>query len=259
MPLQRLANVIVILFCGMVSLGLAQEKPAAPGGWGSIEGQFVFDGPYTPELLFAQGDPKVKDSEICASVDLPDEALVVDPETKGIANIFVYLRNAPDRIHPDLMAIPAKAELTAKGCRFVPHCGILRASQILNIKYTDDAAHNAHFQALRNSVPGFIVQPNNPDGINHRFQLPEHLPMRVVCDIHNWMNGYWIVLDHPYASVTDKDGKFKIANLPAGEHSFCVWQERCGYVNREYKVKVAEGKTTTLEVENVPAAKFAKK
>ena len=159
MPLQRLT--IAILVCGMVSIGWAQEKPVAPDEWGSIEGQFVLDGPYAPELLFAQGESQVKDSAICASVDMPDESLVLHPETKGIANIFVYLQIAPERIHPDQQPIPAKAVLTTKGCRFVPHCGILRAGQILNVKNEDAAAHNAHFSPLKSNVPGSITPPGS--------------------------------------------------------------------------------------------------
>jgi hypothetical protein len=84
------------------------------------------------------------------------------------------------------------------------------------------------------------------------------LPLKVTCDIHSWMNAYWVVTDHPYAAVSDADGKFKIENLPAGEHTFRVWHERQGYLNREYKVTVKAG-ANKLDPVKVPAAKLAKK
>ena len=68
-----------------------------------------------------------------------------------------------------------------------------------------------------------------------------------------------MVTDHPYVGITDADGKFKIENLPVGEHSFRVWHERQGYLNRSYKVTVEAGKTTVLNVEKVSAAKLSRK
>ena len=50
-----------------------------------------------------------------------------------------------------------------------------------------------------------------------------------------------MVVDHPYAAVTDKEGKFTIPNLPVGEHEFRVWHERSGYLDRKYAVKVTKG------------------
>jgi hypothetical protein len=71
------------------------------------------------------------------------------------------------------------------------------------------------------------------------------------------------VVDHPYAAVTDKDGKFKIDLLPAGEYEFRVWHERPGYVTAGvktgFKVKVKSNGDTDLGVIKVPVAKLEKK
>ncbi len=49
------------------------------------------------------------------------------------------------------------------------------------------------------------------------------------------MRAYWVVVDHPYATVTDKDGNFEIKDLPAGEHEFKVWHEKPGYLVKNAK------------------------
>jgi hypothetical protein len=59
---------------------------------------------------------------------------------------------------------------------------------------------------------------------------PERGPGQVICSIHPWMEAYWLVLDHPYFAVTDKDGNFEIKNVPAGTQKVVVWQEAVGFV-----------------------------
>lgn len=252
--------VLGILLTGLISGSNAEDSPVPDLGWGSIDGQFLLDGPYEPQLQFKTRNPQHKDWEVCGCQEMLDETLVVDPTMKGIANIFVYLKQSPGRIHPDLKAIPAKAELTAKGCRYVPHCGILRVGQTLNVKYLDSVAHNAHFNPTSNQMPGMIIQPNDPAGIDlDCFRLPESFPMKVNCDIHPWMTGYWTVLNHPYAAITDQEGRFQLDKVPVGEHTFRVWHERCGYVIREYKVTVTPNCKTVLPMEKVPVAKLTRK
>ena len=50
----------------------------------------------------------------------------------------------------------------------------------------------------------------------------------VKCDVHPWMKSYTQVFDHPYFAVTDKTGKFSIANVPDGTYEIVAWQEKFG-------------------------------
>ncbi len=251
----------VSVACGLLLAllaGLGQSVQAAE--WGSIEGQFVLDDKVEVPPLFMKGAPDVKDPEVCAAVDMPDDSLVVNPANNGIANVFIYLRKAPADVHPSLKAPPTtKLTFNQKGCRYLPRAMFVRVGQPVNCISSDGASHNVHTVPLANKADNFIVQPNDKVGQDVKYDLVESLPIPVVCDIHSFMKSNWLVLDHPYAAVTDVDGKFKIENLPAGEHEFRVWQERVGYVNRTYKVKVVAGKTTPLAVEKVPAMKLALK
>ena len=235
-----------------------QKSQAAE--WGSIEGQFVVDGKIDVPALYKKGDPTVKDPEVCGIVDLPDDSLVINPANGGIANIFIYLNKAPADIHPSLKAVPTtKMTFDQKGCRYLPRAMVVRVGQAVSCVSSDNAAHNIHTVPIAGNAENFIVQPNDKTGKEVVFQIKESLPIPVVCDIHSFMKANWAVVDHPYAVVTDADGKYKIENLPAGEHEFRVWQERQGYLNRKYMVKVVAGKTTTLPVEKVPVEKLSEK
>ena len=50
-------------------------------------------------------------------------------------------------------------------------------------------------------------------------------------------------------AVTDKEGNFEIANLPAGEHEFVIWHEKAGYLERKHKVTIAPGQTQEVKLE----------
>jgi len=227
---------------------------------GTIEGQFVLDG--APPALapkVAKGDATARDAQTCAADEVPDESLVVDPATKGIANIIVYLRKAPANMPAELKESKEKnLTVDQKGCRYFPHVLAVRTDQTVTCVSSDPVAHNVNIAPFINPPQNFIIPANDKKGTAVKMPKPESLPVNVKCDIHTWMQSYWVVTDHPYAAVTDKEGKFKIEGLPVGDHSFTVWQEKSGYIDRAFKVSVKAG-TQTLPAVKVPAAKFEKK
>lgn len=246
-----------MLMTGVSLLVFAASLPGtAQAQWGDIEGQFVLEGEVPePVYIFKKGDP-VKDAEVCAAEDFKSDALVVDSETKGIANVFIYLRSAP-QIHPDLAESKEDAVVfDQKGCRFIPHALFVRTDQDVIVKSDDPIAHNTHTFTLRNQPVNILIAANDREGVEVSVPLPEILPMQVKCDLHPHMLAYWLILDHPYAAISGKDGKFTIKGLPAGEHSFRVWHEKVGYVDRAYTVTVKDGETTKLEPVKIPLERF---
>lgn len=234
-------------------------------GYGDISGQILYDGDVPePKLVIKKGDPAVKDSAVCAATDLYGNELIVDPKTKGIANAFVYIyhRNIKKqgiKIHPDLQEIPEDQQeivFDQKNCRFIPHVMVIRTGQSVRIKSADNCAHNTHTSTLFNDEFNTIIAPNDRKGVLlDNLDLPESLPMPVKCDIHPWMKAHWLIINHPYATVTDKEGRFTIKQLPVGEIEFRIWHERPGYIDRKYVVTVEEGQTK-LDPLKVPAEKF---
>ncbi|WP_010585045.1 cupredoxin domain-containing protein [Schlesneria paludicola] len=218
--------------------------PSADAQWGNLKGQILLDGDI-PKIapLVAQGDVAAKDSAVCAAQIVPDEKLVVDPETKGIANIVVYLAKKPAKVHPDLAASKDKEILfDQKGCRFLPHVMIVRTDQSVRVKSDDAVAHNTHTNPIKNTPANFIVTPNDRVGVAIKpMNLVERTPTKISCDIHPWMVAYWMIIDHPYAAVTDEKGNFEIPNLPVGQHEFMVWQESSGWLDKKYAVTIKAG------------------
>ena len=48
---------------------------------------------------------------VCAARDIPNESLVIDPETNAIANVVIWLVKKPSQIHPDLDGTQSNGEL----------------------------------------------------------------------------------------------------------------------------------------------------
>ena len=242
---------LALLGAGVVLAASAGELMAADTG--GFSGQFVLDGAI-PNLK-----PPVitKDAAVCAAKKLPENTLIVDPKTKGIANIVVYLKKAPSDIPRTVRASKKKQVVfDQKNCRFEPHVLLVRTDQEVLVKSDDPVNHNTHTHPFRNEELNFIVKPKDREGFPIQYNQPEFLPMPVNCDLHPHMKAYWMVLDHPYMAVTDSEGKFKIENLPEGEYTFTVWHERVGYIDRALKVDIFAGETEKLDPIAVPVSKF---
>jgi len=251
----------MVRFAWSAAVVLALGSSAWAAGYGSLEGQVVLDGD-VPAIapLVKKGDGTVKDAAACAIGDIPNEARAIDPETKGIANVVVFLRKAPKDIHPDLKDSTVKEVIfDQQQCRFIPHTLVVRTDQKVICKSDDDVSHNVHSNPFLNTAENFIVLPKDRKGVAVAMPKAETLPVKVQCDIHPWMIAWWVVVDHPYVAVTDAQGKFKIENLPEGEHEFRVWHEDAGYVERKLMVNVKEGETTKLKTIKVAPKDLDKK
>lgn len=241
---------LAVLAGGLPSIAQAQ--------WGSVTGRFVFKGDLPkPVVAFKKGAPGVRDAEVCAAEDFVKHDLVVDPKTKGIANIFVYIRG-PKKVNPDLAKSKEKhVVFDQKGCRFKPRCLLVRTDQTVKVLSDDPVAHNTHTFPIKNNGENILIGPNNRAGVDlDMTPLSESLPFEVKCDFHSWMKAYFLVLDHPYAAITQKDGTFTIKGLPAGKNEFRVWHERVGYIDRKFIVNIKDGEVVDVGSVEVESSKF---
>jgi hypothetical protein len=202
-------------------------SPSAPvkaEGWGTLKGQITFSGEApAPKVLQAQGKAE-KDPEVCAK-DAPilSEALVVDSATKGIKNVLIYL-SKPTAVNEDAKkaAVAVKPVFDQHKCIFEPHVMAMMTDEPITLKSSDTVNHNVNVK-LKNSSFNSTIGPNQSAPFTA--SGAERTPGPVVCDIHPWMQAYWMVLDHPYFAVTDEKGNYEIKNVPAGTQKVVVWQE----------------------------------
>jgi plastocyanin len=228
-------------------------EAAAPG---SFQGKVILTGG-SPDLapLIAQG-ADVKDKEVCAAVDVPDERLVLG-DGNGVANVFIYLPKAPKG--SEKMEPPADPFLfDQRNCRFLPHAALIPVGQTVKVLSDDSVAHNTHTYPAKNDAVNSGVAPGDREGkLSFVYRRAEAAPLSVKCDYHTWMTAWHLPLDHSFAAVTDANGSFAIADLPPGKHSFVVWHEAVdgNFVERKLVVDVKSGETTEMQID-LPVAKL---
>lgn len=213
----------------------AQTK-AQPKGWATLRGVFKMDGP-KPEPVALVVD---KDTSVCApgGRQIFSQALEVG-DNGGIKNMLIYLdmkpRDFPDTepwTHPS--AKPGKTdevEFDQKECIFLSRVLAMQATQRLKILNSDPVGHNTNMTPVNN--PSFN---QTVPVAGHAFYQPneeERSPFSVTCSIHPWMQAWIITRRNSYFAVTQDDGSFEIANLPAGvDLEFRVWQEKSSFVKQ---------------------------
>lgn len=251
--------------------GGGQRTLLPSDGWGSLSGRILYKG--TPP---APGDLKDKmaihaDKACCLAKgaspeELQDNTWIVDPKTKGVANVLIYLR-APTGtyfpVHDADKKRARKVSIDQPRCMFVPHVLAIFPSyydgskdvptgEEFEIKNSATVPHNTRATGNPLKNPGFNV--TLPPGTARIFQLnPQPLPILVNCDIHPWMNAKVGVYDHPYFAITGADGRFKIERVPAGaEITFMGWHEGVGYIEskdgRKLKLEKGENKVPDIEI-----------
>jgi hypothetical protein len=271
----------VLLLAG-VSTGRADDaKPDA--GWATITGKVTWakgDLPTNPPVNMT-GNPDAK--HCSAKGEIASEEIVVDPTTKAVKNVFVYIKKKPKKFHPsypatdddvkkadeaafekangfkyeDAAAALAGGKITCEkltgpavldqvSCRYVPHALAIRQGQKLLVKNPEPVNHNVNVTAFEDSNKQNVNMP--PKSIQLVDLTAETSVIPVVCNVHGWMKMSIMVLDHPYFAVTGADGTFTLKNVPPGEHTLVIRNADGKYIEKALTVTAPADQTTLIAV-----------
>lgn len=207
------------------------DKPA-PTGSGVISGVVKFSGDVpAPD---AWGGTSVGD---CRSLHEATIQLVEVKDGK-LKNAFVYVKAGL----PDGYFDPPAAAVVVdqKACEFEPRVFGVVAGQSIEFGNSDAFMHNVKSPEFNQGLA--------TRGVKMQLKLQEEgVMVPVKCDVHPWMRAYAGVMAHPYFSVSQGDGAYKISGLVDGEYTLGVWHEKLG--TQEHKVKVSAQAPAVLDIE----------
>jgi plastocyanin len=214
----------------------APPTPAAPAGFGTVEGSIAFTGtaPAAKELD-RKADP------VCAKTKMNDEEVVVN-DNKTLRNVLVRIKG----IDKDYDAPADEAKIEQTDCMYRPRVSAVVAGQTIAIKNGDQTLHNVHTYRGEKTLFNMAQPPNMPD-IKQPMKKGDPDVIRFKCDVHPWMTAHVLVSNHPFFAVTGEDGKFSLKNVPAGRYTVEAWHEKFG-------VKTVE---VTVEPDRTAAAEFS--
>lgn len=212
---------------------------------GDIEGKMTLKGTPPPEKELPMD---ANCGKMHAGKPAPKTRFYVVGEGGGLADVFVYVKSGLDG---KTFPAPDKAQvLDQVGCEYTPYILGLQTGQKLVVKNSDPVLHNVHpTPTSAGNKESNLAQL--PKGKDLEFTFPsEEILLRFKCDVHPWMFAYVGVLKHPFWAVSDKDGSFKIKDLPPGKYTIEAYHRKGGKQTAEVTVEAtgAQKADFTFEV-----------
>jgi hypothetical protein len=210
---------------------------------GDITGKVTVKGTPPPEKTIAY-------DETCSALHptVPTTRHWVVGKDHGLANVFIYISKGLEGKTFTPPTTPV--DLEQVGCNFQPYVFGVMVGQPVRIKNGDPLMHNIHALPKVDGNNEFnFAQPSQGD-INdtkwiESIKKPEVM-VKVKCDVHAWMFAYGGVVDNPYFAVSDADGNFKIANVPAGKYTLTAYHLKAhgNKPGETQEITVADGPVT---------------
>jgi len=219
----------IILPLLLVASAEAREKykEVAVSDGATIAGETIFKGPPPgPYVIWVSSEEDIFGEK------LPDEKLIVSREGK-IKNVLVTIEGITEgKPWPNL-----NPRIVNEGGRFLPHFLVARTGTEVELINKDPVLHNTH--AIITGRTLFNVAQPRQDHVIRKLLRRQGL-VEIMCDTHDWMNGWLAILDHPYYALTGEDGAYKITDIPAGTYNLTAWHEKLGRHQVQVKVKAGE-------------------
>ncbi|MBI3604429.1 MAG: carboxypeptidase regulatory-like domain-containing protein [Nitrospirae bacterium] len=229
-----IAFVLFTLLCTPAAVAQAYEGIVVAKG-GELAGNIKAKGA-APEN---EVHKVIHNPEYCGD-SISEETYLVNPENNGLQNTVVSLEGITKGKKHD----PATLVLENLKCRFVPHVLAGMAGDSYEIRNGDPILHNTHLRLEGTTILN-VAMPEN--GKNIKKPLTQSGTIGIKCDAHPFMTGALWVFDHPYFAVTDKNGEFKISDIPPGTYKVTIWHE--GVPIKEKEVTIAPGGKTNLSAD----------
>lgn len=151
----------------------------------------------------------------------------------------VYLETAPRGAFDQNE--PARVVMDQRNETFVPHVLAITTGTTVDFPNSDRIYHNVFSlsKARQFDLGRYAV------GRSKSVRFDRSGIVRVFCDIHSHMSAFILVFSHPFFSVTDPAGRYRIENVPPGSYTLVAWNE--GVTAESRTITVTDGGATEAD------------
>lgn len=141
---------------------------------------------------------------------------VVDPSLVArLEEAVVYVEGVEGAFTPPV----EPADIEQRGRRFVPNVlPVLKGTRV-RFPNRDVVRHNVFSPSRGNAFNLGIYLP----GDSREVVMREAGVATLLCNIHEEMSAYVLVLDNPFFGRVNADGEFALAGVPDGERTLALW------------------------------------
>lgn len=162
---------------------------------------------------------------ILAALSLAASAGTISGKVSGMnGESVVYVDTVAGKTFPAPSDQPV---MDQKGLLFQPHIIAVQVGTTVQFLNSDKVAHNVFWPSLMQGskkLPGKNLG-TWPMGEKRPFKFDQPGVASLLCNVHPEMAGYVVVSPTPYFAKTDKNGEYKIENVPDGQYNVVAWHE----------------------------------
>ena len=158
------------------------------------------------------------------------------------ADAVVWIQQAPGAAKP-----PQPVTMDQKKMQFIPHVLPVVLGTTVRFLNSDPTAHNVFSPDYEKYNLGTWPQDQSKD---HAFATCAKFPCvyTQLCRVHPEMEGFVVVLANPYFAVSDKEGKFEIKGVPAGQYTVAVWHPKLKAQPKPVTVEAGKPATVAFDL-----------
>ncbi len=236
-----------LMFAFATAAQAAKYKEIDVPDGGSVTGKLTFEGALPEgavDLVKIEKNPDVCDKD----PNNPGyrEVLWIDVKDGALRGAFVFINKIKQG---KKWAAPASGSymIEQKGCRFRPWAQVVKRGPVV-IRHSDGTGvlHNINTRELIGVGKKRVVkrtmfnfgQPD-PGDIEEVIKPRRSSYIALNCEAHNFMFGFMMAPEHPYAVVVQEDGSYTIDDIPPGKYTVMAWHPTLGL--KKTKLEVPAG------------------